>query len=157
MPRQSAPGPSLAICMLFVASMLSRLVSSHPHQREYRDLNTHPTIGHDISVIRRSLSACQGVFAAEGHEARAMLRRKTFTEKLRSSTAGDAEGDIPLAHIARDFEQALTTNHQSSQTGLGAHPSDSSLFGTSGSPCVLQPEVTVGPYCRRAIFRVYSY
>lgn len=82
--------------------------------------------------------ACQDILASEGHEARAIMRRKTLVDKLRGPS-------VPV-HAARDFEQALATNHHSSKTGLGAHPSDSALFDSS-SACVLQPEVTVGPYC----------
>ncbi|EEY54155.1 uncharacterized protein PITG_22024, partial [Phytophthora infestans T30-4] len=44
-----------------------------------------------------------------------------------------------------DAETALSTDHESSRTGLTSNTSSSELF-TDDAACLLEPEVTEGPY-----------
>jgi hypothetical protein len=53
----------------------------------------------------------------------------------------------------RDLDTVLATDHQSNLTGVTNNTDAATLFDGNSS-CVLAPEVTQGPYCKRNISQI---
>ncbi|PQK11662.1 hypothetical protein BB8028_0003g02860 [Beauveria bassiana] len=107
--------------------------------------NAHP--GHDLteeiaerqlflrSVRRATLAHCAEKLKARGVEAANIARRSAAVDKKRTARGIKR----------RDAETALSTSHNSTDTGYTENTSVSELFSSNGS-CLLTPEVTQGPY-----------
>ncbi|KAF8179205.1 Intradiol ring-cleavage dioxygenase [Pholiota molesta] len=118
-------------------------ISGHPGEHKHPDPS-------DTLVRRQFLQEAKGTIARCRRSAlndsltneKAIQRRKEMARTLR------ARRGLPLHapwERKRGFDAVLATDHASSRTGLGAHPPDQEVF-PGGVACVLQPEVTVGPY-----------
>ncbi|KAF8187117.1 Intradiol ring-cleavage dioxygenase [Pholiota molesta] len=126
---------------LFLHAILQG-ISGHPG--EHKHLNPN-----EVLVRRQFLQEARGSIARCRRSAlndsltneKAIQRRKEMARTLRARRGLPL--DMPWAK--RDFETVLATDHASERTGLGAHPPDQEVF-PGGVACVLQPEVTVGPY-----------
>lgn len=94
-----------------------------------------------LAEAQRSIADCQPQLAGRGVEDRAIARRVALAEQLRAT-----RGLPSRQYEKRSFTTVLATNHKSNRTGLTATISGADLF-TGNIACVLQPEVTVGPYC----------
>ncbi|GMF10259.1 unnamed protein product [Phytophthora lilii] len=111
---------------------------------------TDPASAHQM-VTRRALSADQRkLFVANAKHA---LGDCANTEPMRRlqerAVARRAEAVENLRHERRqrrlDVDTVVATNHESSLPGVTADTSSSVLFGAEVA-CVLEPEVTYGPY-----------
>lgn len=89
----------------------------------------------------RSLAHCTDQLRARGIEQRSMARRQALAESIRAERG---LGDKPYLK-ARDTETVLATSHHSNLTGITLETPESQLFADNSS-CVLQPDVTEGPY-----------
>lgn len=108
----------------------------------------HP--GHDIreeaaerrEFLKRSpnsVRSCIPELERRGYQAAALERRQQMAHEARVKRGLT---DRPL--VRRDFNQSLATDHEStSDVTLG---SDERLLFADNSTCLLQPEVTQGPY-----------
>ncbi|GAB7330511.1 hypothetical protein MBLNU13_g02110t1 [Cladosporium sp. NU13] len=108
----------------------------------------HP--GHDIreeaaerrEFLKRSpnsVRSCIPQLERRGYQAAALERRQQMAHEARVKRG---LADRPL--VRRDFKQSLETDHEStSDVTLG---SDERLLFADNSTCLLQPEVTQGPY-----------
>lgn len=110
-------------------------VSSHPGEHE-----EHGTLARRefLGFAERSIAGCQSHLAARGHEQKSIARRAALAENLRRKRG------LP---VKRDLESVLDTNHKSNTTGLTADSTADEIF-TGTLNCVLQSEVTIGPYCK---------
>lgn len=105
--------------------------------------------GHDVLTRRkfladakRSISDCAYKIKASGTEGRAVSRRAALADTLRSRRG--LPGRRTLSK--RDLTSTLTTEHKSNRTDLTSASQGPDVF-TGDLACVLQPEVTIGPYC----------
>lgn len=108
----------------------------------------HP--GHDIreeaaerrEFLKRSpntVRSCIPQLERRGYQAAALERRQQMAHEARVKRG---LADRPL--VRRDFKESLETDHEStSDVTLG---SDERLLFADNSTCLLQPEVTQGPY-----------
>ena len=83
---------------------------------------------------------CRPKLRARNHHSRAAERRADFARRMR-----EARGialDTPYRRVKRQLA-SIEESHLSNQTGL---TSDSDPFEDDSSGCVLDPEVTEGPY-----------
>lgn len=112
-------------------------------------LLAHP--GHDVAQEAaergafmkrspRSVKSCSDELLKRGHTSNAISRRQTFAAELRAKR-GISVSD-PLIH-RRDFA-AYNFSHESTQSVT--LDTDETLLFTDNSSCVLQGEVTQGPY-----------
>lgn len=104
---------------------------------------------HDVLARRkflahatRSIANCADKIEARGIEARAISRRAALADTLRSRRGLPARRAISK----RDFASVLATEHESNRTDLTSASQGADVF-TGDLACVLQPEVTIGPYC----------
>lgn len=84
---------------------------------------------------------CLSKMKARDHHSRAAQRRADFARRMR-----EARGitlDTPYRRMAKRQLATVEESHLSNQTGLTA---DSDPFTDESSGCVLDPEVTQGPY-----------
>lgn len=81
----------------------------------------------------RSLNACQGAIKARDHKL-VSARMEKF-DQLRQKRGLEK----------RTFKEVLLTNHHSNKT-VTPDSTPEEIFGSDNS-CILQPQVTEGPYC----------
>ena len=108
----------------------------------------HP--GHDVreeaaerrefinTIQRKDLSHCADTLRARGVEARNIARRSAAVEEARASKGISRRG----------VDEVLATDHNQTTTGYTQNTDVSQLF-TGNSSCLLTPEVTQGPYCKK--------
>lgn len=132
-----------AISPFFVLALLGA-ASAHPGEHEQ-----HGTLARRefLDFAQRSVAGCQNHVSARAFEARAIARRASLAEKLR------ARRGLP---VKRDYTAYLNTSHLSNATGLTSSSTGTEIF-TGNVSCVLQGEVTVGPYCKSFVFRPYFF
>lgn len=95
------------------------------------------------STTKRDLSHCSAQLKARGIEARGIQRRSKLAEKERAKRA-------LKKRATSDLDTVVNTTHLSN-TSYNTFTSEDILF-TSNSSCILQPDVTQGPYCRALSF-----
>lgn len=108
----------------------------------------HP--GHDLTheiaerreflstVKRADLSHCAAKLKARGLDKRNVARRTAMLEKARAKRGINK----------RDLDTVLATSHNETSLGYTLNTDAATLFSGNNS-CVLTPEVTQGPYCKR--------
>ncbi|KJA17034.1 hypothetical protein HYPSUDRAFT_57924 [Hypholoma sublateritium FD-334 SS-4] len=94
-----------------------------------------------LAHAKRSIADCADRIEARGIEARAISRRAMLADTLRSRRG--LPGRRALSK--RDFASVLATEHESNRTDLTSTSQGVDVF-TGDLACVLQPEVTIGPY-----------
>ncbi|KAF9472132.1 aromatic compound dioxygenase, partial [Pholiota conissans] len=107
--------------------------SAHPGELEEHGT---PARREFLGYAQRSIAGCKDQLIARGHEDKAIARRAALAEHLRRKRG------LP---VKRDLTDAINTSHKSNTTGLTANSTRAEIF-TGNLNCVLQPEVTVGPY-----------
>jgi len=120
-----------------LASILA-LAAAHPgedHAHEAAERRTQLD-----AMGKRSLSHCSAALAARGVHARNVQRR---AERVSLE-------QMYLRKRKRDLASVVATEHHSNRTGITNATEASALF-TGEHACVLAPDVTQGPYCKRAI------
>lgn len=110
-------------------------VSSHPGELEEHGT---PARREFLGFAERSIAGCKDQLVARGHEKNSIARRTALAENLRRKRG------LP---VKRDLASVLATDHKSNATGLTANSTGAEIF-TGSLNCILQPEVTIGPYCR---------
>ena len=117
---------------------LAGLAVAHPghdHKREAEER------GLFVKHHARSLSNCAAQLKERGIQQRSIARRQALAEDIRKKRQ---LADLPYLK-ARDTATVLNTSHHSNLTGLTPDSPDSVIFADNTS-CVLQPDVTEGPY-----------
>lgn len=89
----------------------------------------------------RSLSHCAARLRSRGHEAASLKRRQDLAHELRQTRGLD---DHPFLK-ARDLDSVLNQSHRSNDTSINLETQPQNIFSDNSS-CILQPEVTEGPY-----------
>jgi hypothetical protein len=110
-------------------------VSAHPGEHEEHDT---PARREFLDFAKRSIKECRNHIDARALREKAIARRSVLAAELR------ARRSLPLK---RDLDTILATSHKSNKTGLTSSSSASDIF-TGDVDCVLQAEVTQGPYCK---------
>lgn len=83
----------------------------------------------------RTIRDCAAKLKARGHTDRAIVRRAAIANKLRDERGLNK----------RDLTSVLDTSHHSNLIGITPNTPETVLFSDNSS-CVLQPDVTEGPY-----------
>lgn len=96
-----------------------------------------------LAHAKRSINDCRDIIEARGIESRAIERRAALAEALRSRRGLPQRRSIAKC----DFNSVLATDHESNRTDLTSGSAGADIF-TGDLPCVLQPEATIGPYCK---------
>lgn len=119
-----------------VAALASTAIAhpGHDHSAEIAARSAYL----DKSTTKRDLSHCSAKLKARGVEARGIERRSKIAAKEKAKRA--------LKKRSSDLETVLNTTHLSS-VYFSPLDSENAVF-TSNSSCVLQPDVTQGPYCK---------
>ncbi|KAI9041746.1 intradiol ring-cleavage dioxygenase [Aspergillus affinis] len=95
-----------------------------------------------VPVQSRSLSQCASNFEKRGVENPNVARRHAAVEELRRKRGLTTS---PGYLKARDLDSTLATTHHSNLTHVDPSTDPRVLFGSEGT-CIVQPEVTQGPY-----------
>lgn len=119
-----------------IIPILALLGATSAHPGEIEEHGT-PARRDFLNFAQRSIEGCKEHLVARGHEAKAIARRTALAEHLRQKRG------LP---VKRDLASVLATDHKSNATGLTANSTAAEVF-TGKLNCVLQPEVTIGPYC----------
>ncbi|PPQ78914.1 hypothetical protein CVT25_002374 [Psilocybe cyanescens] len=94
-----------------------------------------------LAHAKRSINDCRDIIEARGIESRSIERRAALAEALRSRRGLPQRSAVSR----RDFASVLAADHESNRTDLTAGSTGADIF-TGDLACVLQPEVTIGPY-----------
>ncbi|KAJ5093148.1 hypothetical protein N7456_009009 [Penicillium angulare] len=146
----------LLAIITIVFSGLPNSVFAHPGHNVKDEAAQREAYLNSVPVQSRSLAHCTSIIKKRGIENVNAVRRKATVDLLRRKrgiSTGTLQG-LPLfikrsvdkMYLkARDFNSTLATNHHSSLTGVDVSTDPHILFG-SGGTCIVQPEVTQGPY-----------
>ncbi|CUS10805.1 unnamed protein product [Tuber aestivum] len=121
---------------ILTALTLFSAVSAHPGEHEDESASVLARRGDFLAYSKRSLAACKDTVKARDLETRAIARRSAFVEEIRQQ-----HGIVSR----RSVESVLGTDHKSNLTGITPDTDPKVLF-SGDVKCVLQPEVTQGPY-----------
>lgn len=125
--------------LTLVAAALSAVVSAHPGHNVQHEALERRSILQKFS--KRSLAHCSEKKRARGVEEKAILRRSAWAKNLRKRQA--------IEHSLlrkRSLNSTVSTDHQSNLTCSLASTDPTDLFTDNEAACILQPEVTQGPY-----------
>ena len=125
------------IAFVSIAFDFSLAHPGHDHQAE-----AEKRAAQIAASSRRSLSHCAEKLKARGHEANAIARRSAWAQELRQKRSLE---NLPF--LRGRAVDPLSISHKSNRTDLTANSTDDQIFGSNTGGCVLQPEVTEGPYC----------
>lgn len=119
--------------LAFAAIALAGLTSAHPgaqpHAKSAAELSQRRLF---MAQGKRALASCSSSNSARTLQEQAIARRAAKVQELRQQRRLDAS-------------TVLATNHESSLEGITNDTDPSQVFG-SNVACVLEPEVTEGPY-----------
>lgn len=127
----------LATFLLALLAVLNGMTLGHPghdHKREAAERAAY-------LKTARSLSHCAEKLRARGVEQRNIARREALAKSIRARRGLSAS---PFLKV-RDTDTVLATSHHSNLTGITLDTPETVLFSDNSS-CVLQPDVTEGPY-----------
>lgn len=128
--------------MVFTSSLLALGLLAAPVALGHPGHDIHEEAAERREFLKRSpnnVQSCIPQLERRGYQAAALERRQQMAHEARVKRGLT---DRPL--VRRDFSQVLETDHEStSDVSLG---SDERLLFADNSTCVLQPEVTQGPY-----------
>lgn len=129
--------PSL---MLGLAGLAS-IASAHPGHDHKAEAAERAAYLRSVPLQGRSLAHCARKLKARGITANNIARRESTVQNLRMKKRSSLAA--PYLKV-RDLDDVLAKDHHSNKTvDLDSDPSE--LFEDSGS-CIVQPEVTQGPY-----------
>ncbi|KAJ6187274.1 hypothetical protein N7519_002182 [Penicillium mononematosum] len=115
---------------------LSSVASAHPGHDVQKEAAERAAFMQSAPLESRSLGHCTSKLKARGTEDLNIARRESAVHQLREAR-NLSTGARYLK--ARDTDSVLATDHHSNLTGSFSHP---------GGTCIVQPEVTQGPYCK---------
>lgn len=142
--------------------LLAGIANAHPGDDHHEELMKRAEWLNQVE--RRGLSHCADKLEARGIQARSHQRRRELADAQRKkrSLASGEESSLNICHRmrskctdfvktvpylrTRDLATAANTSHLSDLTGLTSDSTDSTIF-SGNSSCILNPEVTEGPYC----------
>ncbi|GKZ82339.1 hypothetical protein AnigIFM56816_007151 [Aspergillus niger] len=122
-------------------AMLASLGLGHPGHDVKQEAAERAAFLKRAPAQSRSLAQCASTLKARGVEEGNVARRANALQNLRRE-----RGLTNTQYLkARDVDSVLDTDHHSSLTGVNPSTDPSVLFA-SGGTCIVQPEVTQGPY-----------
>lgn len=120
---------------------LASIASAHPGHDHKAEAAERAAYLRSVPLHGRSLAHCERKLKARGITANNIARRESTIQNLRMKKRSSVSA--PYLKV-RDLDDVLATDHHSNKTvNLDSDPSE--LFEDSGS-CIVQPEVTQGPY-----------
>ncbi|KAF2086997.1 putative extracellular dioxygenase [Saccharata proteae CBS 121410] len=123
------------------ATLLAGITTAHPgHDAKLEALQRRAYIN-GVAPSKRSLSHCSQELKARGHDKRSNMRRQKMAQEYRQKRSLQSK---PYLRV-RDLDTVLDTDHQSNLTGISPWTPMDVLF-TGENSCLLNPEVTQGPY-----------
>ncbi|GAB9473812.1 hypothetical protein Gpo141_00010958 [Globisporangium polare] len=133
--------PHLAKLLTALATLaiIIDAASAHPGQVHHADSEaqvSHRKLFHSNAL--RSLTKCANSPHARKLQEQAVVRRTARVEQLRQELAAAARRRL-------DASTVLATSHKSTLTDVTTTTDPATLFGSTPK-CVLEPEVTQGPY-----------
>ena len=126
------------LTLLLTTLSLALSVTAHPGEFEpdHNSLERREF----LHAARGTIANCHDQMVARGDVHRAVERRAALAEKLRHDLGLSRRG------ARRAVADVLAKDHKSTKTGLTANSPAKDLF-TGNLQCLLQAEVTEGPYC----------
>ncbi|KAL4922955.1 intradiol ring-cleavage dioxygenase [Aspergillus undulatus] len=121
---------------------LSNIVSAHPGHDVRREAAERAAFMQSAPVTSRSLGHCASKLKARSTEDINIARRESAVHQLREARNLSTEARYLKA---RDTDSVLATDHYSNLTGVTPFTDPKVLFASEGT-CIVQPEVTQGPY-----------
>ncbi|GCB28251.1 hypothetical protein AAWM_11136 [Aspergillus awamori] len=122
-------------------AMLASLGLGHPGHDVKQEAAERAAFLKRAPAQSRSLAQCASTLKARGVEEGNVARRANALQNLRRE-----RGLTNTQYLkARDVDSVLDTDHHSNLTGVNPSTDPSVLFA-SGGTCIVQPEVTQGPY-----------
>ncbi|CAG7995239.1 unnamed protein product [Penicillium nalgiovense] len=121
---------------------LSSVASAHPGHDARKEAAERAAFMQSAPLESRSLGHCTSKLKARGAEDLNIARRESAVHQLREAR-NLSTGARYLK--ARDTDSVLATDHHSNLTGVTPFTDPKVLFA-SGGTCIVQPEVTQGPY-----------
>ncbi|KIW04501.1 hypothetical protein, variant [Verruconis gallopava] len=125
--------------IFYVLVILAGISNAHPGDDHRSELMKRAEWLNQVE--RRDLSHCAEKLKARGVHARALQRRSALADSRRTMRSLPS---LPYLK-ARDLDSVVNISHHSSLTGLTASSTDETIF-SGNSSCILNPEVTEGPY-----------
>ncbi|RDW76330.1 intradiol ring-cleavage dioxygenase [Aspergillus mulundensis] len=126
---------------LFGLAGLASIASAHPGHDIKAEAAERASFLKSVPVQGRSLSHCANKLKARGVAESNVVRRESAVQQLRRERNGNADARYLKV---RDLETALDTDHES--TKKITLSTDPSVLFADGGACIVQPEVTQGPY-----------
>ncbi|CEJ58307.1 Putative Protocatechuate 3,4-dioxygenase beta subunit [Penicillium brasilianum] len=132
------------ICYALIVGLAGLLsfVSAHPGDTVKTEAATRAAYLRNIPVRLRSLTHCTEEFRKRGIDDTNFARREAAVRQLRKQRGLDTGAGYLKA---RDFNSVLETDHRSNLKNVKPSTDPRILF-SSGGTCIVQPEVTQGPY-----------
>ena len=108
------------------------------HEHALRDAN-------EYAIRRAYTDTCHAKLAARGYHQAGSERRALMARQIRS---GLADASVAPPHDRQgDSQRRQLATVKESHLSSGNYTSASDPFNSTTSGCVLQPDVTQGPYC----------
>lgn len=139
--------PQMRFLTLLLATISLALTAS-AHPGEFEPDHNSPERREFLHAARGTIANCQDQLIARGDVHRAVERRAALAEKLRHELGLTRRG------ARRAVADVLAKDHKSNRTGLTASTPAKDLF-TGNLQCLLQAEVTEGPYCVLTLLAPY--
>ncbi|KAI5849596.1 Intradiol ring-cleavage dioxygenase [Morchella snyderi] len=124
------------------AASIMGAVTAHPGSHDGASAAELARRSNFIASSKRSLAGCASKMKARGFEEKAIARRAALADSIRAKRS--IQGGRQYLKT-RDLASVLATDHASDLEGVTLN-TDYSLLFTGNVSCVLQPEVTQGPY-----------
>ncbi|EIT79425.1 Intradiol ring-cleavage dioxygenase [Aspergillus flavus] len=132
----------LASTLTLGLASIASIVSAHPGHNVEAEAAERANFLKKAPIRSRSLAHCATSLKARGVEDLNVARRENAVQLLRR----DRGLDTGARYLkARDLDSVLATDHHSKLTHVDPSTDPRVLFGSEGT-CIVQPEVTQGPY-----------
>lgn len=130
--------PPFSSIIYFCVLALVGISRAHPgHDVHDEAARRSEYLKHDA----RSLTHCALQLKARGHQAANLKRRQDLAQSLRQKRGLESGPDV----TARNVNAVFGISHHSSHSSISLATAPQGLYSDSSS-CILQPEVTEGPY-----------
>ncbi|KAE8318470.1 Intradiol ring-cleavage dioxygenase [Aspergillus transmontanensis] len=132
----------LASTLTIGLASIAGIVSAHPGHNVEAEAAERANFLQKAPIQSRSLAHCATSLKARGVENLNVARRENAVQLLRRERGLDTGARYLKA---RDLDSVLATDHHSNLTHVDPSTDPRVLFGSEGT-CIVQPEVTQGPY-----------
>ncbi|KAL4734796.1 Intradiol ring-cleavage dioxygenase [Aspergillus similis] len=119
---------------------LASIAAAHPGHDVEAEAAKRAAFLNSVPVQGRSLAHCAAKLKARGIAGSNAVRRESAVQQLRKR-AGNTDGRYLKV---RDLDSVLATDHESTKDVTLS--TDPSVLFADGGACIVQPEVTQGPY-----------